>query len=354
MVAVGIAATALTVLALLLMLRTWRRETRVRVWLDGTRVVIAAGSIIGMMLVLGIVTPIWLGLAAGAVGLLLGAGQGRGLKVRWTERGAVARRTLLGLLAAGLGIIVIQAAATLNRAGIVRMGLAVSFISIGITVGLIWGRRRPMRAARSAPGRVAAAAGVVVVLATVLLSVGVPQASSQSISCPASVGELELRPPQTDELRALHEAGRNDPLTPGLVCNYWPPSDLLGVVSTVTIAVRWNTQRISGTSATDACGREDVRSQPGEALWLYQYSPVATVLTSVTISSPSLRYDETALDIAADALMERAEFLAASCEPEPPGGRFANRGPLPIPGFATAVRRVWPNSAAASSTLSDI
>ena len=51
----GSVATVLTVLSLLLMLRTWRKEARVRTWLDGSRLVITGAAVIGMIIVLSVV-----------------------------------------------------------------------------------------------------------------------------------------------------------------------------------------------------------------------------------------------------------------------------------------------------------
>ncbi|GMR02186.1 MAG: hypothetical protein BMS9Abin20_0514 [Acidimicrobiia bacterium] len=328
MQALAIIAAALTALSLLLMLRTWRKETRVRTWLDSTRLVITAATIAGMIVLLSVATPVWLGAAAFLIGLFVGLGQGRGLKIRFTERGPVSRRTVLGLLATGVGIVTIQVASTLNRAGIVRIGLTVSFISLGIMLGLIVGRRRPLRVARSAPGRAAAAAAVVVALAAGGLATGAPSAQSQGLPCPTSVGELVLG-------RVLEGT---DPAYAFVICKYQPPDDLRGVVSGAGISVRWSPEFVSGAT-NERCQGGGQRTEPLEnsGFSIYQYSPVATALTEVHIDSPNLRYDETALDIAADALLARAEILAASCEPEPPGGRFANRGPLPVPGFRDAV-----------------
>ena len=161
---ITIGMLALSLLGLLITFLLVRRETRVRPGRDIFRVVVTGGVAILMVVVFSRGAPLWAVAAGVGAGLALGAWQGSNLTVRLTERGLYAKRGTIAIVAFASGIAVSQVAGLLNRTGALTIGIAMSFLSASLTVGLILGRNPRIAEAR-VPGP---AVGLFLVVALVL------------------------------------------------------------------------------------------------------------------------------------------------------------------------------------------
>jgi hypothetical protein len=167
---ITIGGIVLTVLSVLVSLFLLRREQRIRLRWDFLRVLFTAGGIAGAILLMHVEPRLeYLGIAAGA-GLVFGTMQGRALDVRIVEGFALGRRTVLAMLAWGIGIIAMQAAAYLNRADVVEYALVGSAFGAGLALGTFIGSGRAVRVARKRARAVPAAATAAALL--ILLALG--------------------------------------------------------------------------------------------------------------------------------------------------------------------------------------
>ena len=133
-----------------------------------------------------------------------------------------------------------------------------------MVVGLVLGRRRPIRRARSqAAAPVAAVLGVALVLGVLVapLTVDTPPATAQGIPCPATIGELELN--STLE--------GTDPANGFVICRYVAADGSFDRLSPVSIAIRWTVDPAL-TDGYGCGGAATGRQETGEMLDLYTYS----------------------------------------------------------------------------------
>ncbi|MFQ5554208.1 MAG: hypothetical protein ACE5GC_02410, partial [Acidimicrobiia bacterium] len=158
--------------SILLVVRVARRQARIRPGFDVARVVLGIGSAIVLGLVTAVQTPGWLAVVAVGAGAALGYFQGGQLQVTIRDGSGFATRTMLGIVLWGGGLLAMQAAGLASRTGVFRLGQALAFFSIAITVGLMAGRSGPVQEARKAAASVAAAAVVALVVAPVALVAG--------------------------------------------------------------------------------------------------------------------------------------------------------------------------------------
>jgi len=137
----------LSMLGLFITFLLIRRETRIREKRDMLRIAITVAVSGAAVLIIGRDAPLWAILVAVGLGIALGTWQGSSLIVRSTERGLMAKRSMLAIVAFGSGVLLMQAAGFLNRSGGVTLGVAVSFLSAALTAGLFIGRKPAMAAA---------------------------------------------------------------------------------------------------------------------------------------------------------------------------------------------------------------
>jgi hypothetical protein len=178
--ATTIGAIALTVVSMVFAVLFARKRARVRIVFDLLRAGVSIGAILLMATLVGVATP---GIAvAGAVaaGLGLGFAQGAHLEVTSGEGGFLAKRSPGALALWCVGVILMQAAGLASRSGAIQVGQAVAWFSACLGIGVVLGRRGPIRDA----GRASAGAGVALLatalLATALLG-GAPSAAASDV-----------------------------------------------------------------------------------------------------------------------------------------------------------------------------
>lgn len=188
----SVASLAVSGGILLFSVLTVRREARVRPRLELLRLGVTVLTTILMSRFLGIATPEAL-MGVGLVGgLLLGVYEGLHLRVRFLAGVTFARRTWLGVAAWSVGVLAVQLAGVLGRAGVADFGLAMSFFGIGQVTGLLAGRWETITRLR---GRAAPAAAAIclVLLGASLLAGGGPAAwSAEGVDLRAvAAGDVE-------------------------------------------------------------------------------------------------------------------------------------------------------------------
>lgn len=157
------ASILLTVLMLGLSLWKGLNRSRLRPTLDVLRIVIQSSVAVAIPLITGVTTEPAFIVGPAVGGLALGVLQGQRLLVEVDESQLYARRSKVGFLLWGAGLVLMQGAGLANRTGLVEIGQAVTWFSIGVSVGLVLGRTRAVKAALlAAPQR--ATAAVVVLL----------------------------------------------------------------------------------------------------------------------------------------------------------------------------------------------
>lgn len=148
-----IAGIAAMIGSLLLLTRTFlrvRREAPVHPLLDIGAVAVTLTVAVVMLALFPITADArWIA-AALALGAVLGWWQGTHLVVRRTARGWAARRTGWAIVAFAAGTVIAQVAGYLDRAGIIALGIALSFLSAALTAGLIAGRHPKLGEAHAA------------------------------------------------------------------------------------------------------------------------------------------------------------------------------------------------------------
>lgn len=191
---VAIGAIVLTVLMLIVTFLFVRKETRVRPKWDIVRIVVSAIVATVMILWFAASAPLWAVGAAVVLGGGLGVWQGRNLVVRMTERGLFARRDTWAIFAFTVGILITQVAGLLNRTNVFRVGIAMTFFSAALALGLFIGRGPKIRAAR-----VAGALGIAVVFLAPLFAI--TPSDRTTASTPEPGGQvLSPRPEITEQL----------------------------------------------------------------------------------------------------------------------------------------------------------
>ncbi len=160
---IGILAMVCSILALIATFVRVRRATLIHPLFDIARVVVTVVVALVMLAIFSATAPLWAVVVAIVVGAALGFWQGDHLVVRRTARGMSARRTGWAVVAFGVGIVLTQVAGYLDRAGVITLGIALSFLSGAIAAGLIVGR-----GPRIADAKRAAATTTVLLLAFVV------------------------------------------------------------------------------------------------------------------------------------------------------------------------------------------
>ncbi len=148
--AITIGSIVLTVASLAVAVLFARKASRIRVGFDVARAAVGVVAILAMAAITHVTTPLFAVVLAIAGGLALGFTQGTTLEVSRTERGWFARRSPVGIVLWGAGIVAMQAAGIASRTGIVKIGQTLAWFSVCLGIGLLVGRNDPMRGARQA------------------------------------------------------------------------------------------------------------------------------------------------------------------------------------------------------------
>jgi hypothetical protein len=167
---VSVGALALSGGLLVLAVVSVRKEQRVRPGFDLLRLGISLTTTALMARFLGVETSEGLMGLGLLLGILFGLWEGLHLKVRFLGSRAFARRTLLGIVAWGAGVLVVQLAGVADRVGMADLGLSLSFVGVGQIVGLLTGRWEVVLGSRRAGLGGAAAAVLGVLLGMGLLA----------------------------------------------------------------------------------------------------------------------------------------------------------------------------------------
>ncbi len=134
-----ITAVSIALTIVLLGFSLWKglKRARLRPLLDVTRIVLQAATAVAIPLITGVATSPFVVIASLAIGLLLGALQGQRLQLEVEGTRLFATRSMAGFVVWGVGLVLMQGAGLANRTGLVEIGHAVTWLSIGITAGLI-------------------------------------------------------------------------------------------------------------------------------------------------------------------------------------------------------------------------
>lgn len=152
-----------------------RQALPVRPLFDGLRLIVQIAAVVAMARLSGVTTAFELLVGAGLLGVGLGALQGNASEA-WIEQGKTwSRRSPLAIAIWGGGLVLMQAAGLANRAGLVQVGQAVAWMSIGATIGMLIGRQGPV--GRAVPR---AAACVIVIAGAIALTQTAQPAFAQS------------------------------------------------------------------------------------------------------------------------------------------------------------------------------
>ncbi|MDX1689726.1 MAG: hypothetical protein R3290_01760 [Acidimicrobiia bacterium] len=300
---VAIASIGLSLVGVVVALVFLRRETRVRTWMDVARLLVTGAVVVAMSLVMGVSTVGWVAAAAAGLGLVVGAAPGGGGRVRLGPKGPMAKRSALGIVGWGLGIVVAQVAANFNRAGIVRLGLALSFLSIGTMVGLLLARSQAVGRAR---GAVPATAAVLLVAfggGVLATQIHAPASSAQASLCPPEVGGV-----------ALEEATFSDAGTPLFVaCEYDSGSD---DVSDLVLSATWvpDDSEFDGWST---CGWEEEVLDQRDRRTVSIFGAERQAQASYRIEDVTLSHDAAAVRDATLTLLATVTARSAPCPGTP-------------------------------------
>lgn len=160
-----------------------RRESRVSDLFSAARIATALIAIAVLSILTGISTPTWMIVVAVVAGLVVGVVEGRNLEVRVSGDTVLSRRTWVGVAVFAAGLVLIQAASIADSYRLVEIGLAVTWFSAALTLGMVFGRRRPIAESRR---RVTVDAGTTMLLgwivagAAVMTLVAIPTATAQA------------------------------------------------------------------------------------------------------------------------------------------------------------------------------
>jgi hypothetical protein len=203
-----VGSIVLTVVSLTFAVLFIRRQARIRFGFDVARAVVGVTAILVMAAVAGVTTPVGAVGGAIAAGLALGFLQGSSVQVASGERGFYARRSPLGIVLWGVGIVAMQAAGLAARSGMVRIGQTIAWFSVCLGVGLMVGRSGPLRDAR----RNLAGAGVAILL---FLVVAAPLTAVLAGAGPAAAQTVQLTDDEVCDLipafEGIYQLGGYDP-----------------------------------------------------------------------------------------------------------------------------------------------
>ena len=186
-----ITAVSIALTIALLVFTLWKglKRARLRPLLDVARVVLQAATAVAIPLITGVTTAAGLVLASLAIGLVLGLLQGGRLELEVDDDRLYATRSSVGFAIWGIGLVLMQGAGLANRTGLVEIGQAVTWLSIGITAGLILGRHGKVTATVQAAALRATPALVLVVA---LLGACVDAAEVDTTIGPDGAGAFEI------------------------------------------------------------------------------------------------------------------------------------------------------------------
>lgn len=145
--AIGVLLTAAVVL---LAVRGARRSAPIRPWPEAARIAVGAAAIVLMAILTGVTVQPIVAIGAVVVGLVLGLLQGAAAEVRLQGDRLHWRRSLIAIAVWGAGVVLMQVAAILGLSGAFAFAQAVAYLALAASVGLMVGRRRPARRARTA------------------------------------------------------------------------------------------------------------------------------------------------------------------------------------------------------------
>ncbi|KAG1647609.1 hypothetical protein GQR58_030467 [Nymphon striatum] len=173
---------ALTVVMLAFSLSKGLRKSRLRPVFDVVRVLIQVGAAVAVPIITAVVTPPLLMVGAVLIGVAVGVAQGMFVNVEVENDHVFASRSIIGFVIWGAGLLMMQGAGLANRTGLVEIGQAVTWLSIGISVGLILGRHTSVDRALKVAQAGAVAAVLLVGGVAVVVGGEVPVAEAQG--CP--------------------------------------------------------------------------------------------------------------------------------------------------------------------------
>lgn len=159
---ITVTSVVLSVLSLSFALSKARALLPLRPVFDYARLALQTVAVLAMASLSGVSTAPTLLLGAALLGGGLGYFQGASIEVSVDAGRVWLRRSLVGVAIWGGGLVLMQVAGLANRAGVVRLGQAIAWFSIGLTVGLLIGRQPRVGAAIRTLGTGAAAALLVV------------------------------------------------------------------------------------------------------------------------------------------------------------------------------------------------
>ncbi len=145
---IGWVLLAVSVAGLLWTIKSSGKERRIRPRFDVIRIILVGGMAIGMFIILGN-TPWWAALVGIGVGLVLGLIQGRNVAIRVDGKKAFEKRAAWAIGAFIVGLLIAQIAGLLNRSGVIKLGVGLSFMSAAAAIGLFVGRRKQLSSVRS-------------------------------------------------------------------------------------------------------------------------------------------------------------------------------------------------------------
>lgn len=134
------ASIVLTLALLAWSLSKGLRRSRLRPVFDIVRIVVQIAVVVTIPMLTGVTTPTTMLLGAVALGGAVGFFQGQHLEVAIEGKKIFVNRSIVGFVIWGGGLILMQAAGLANRTGLVQIGQGISWLSIGIAVGLLLGR----------------------------------------------------------------------------------------------------------------------------------------------------------------------------------------------------------------------
>jgi len=169
---------AVTLALLLWSLSKGLKRTRLRAGFDAARIVIQIAVAVAIPLITGVTTPAPLIIGASVLGLALGFEQGQRLRVECERDSVFVSRSVAGLVVWGVGLLLMQGAGLANRTGLLQLGQAITWFSVGIAVGLMIGRH--FRVNSFAQAAAVATAAVLCVMTIVALAPNAPSASAQT------------------------------------------------------------------------------------------------------------------------------------------------------------------------------
>ncbi len=174
---IGVAATVLSACGVVVAIVMARKEARVRPGFDGLRLLLTAGGIAVMAAVTAVSTPAAFVALAVVGGTSIGWAQGRATTVRIVDGRAMARRSAMGIGLFGAGMLVMQISGLMSRAGVFRIGQAISYFSAALAAGVLFGREPRLRQANAATTGAALVSSMVVLLMGTLglLVMGAPR-----------------------------------------------------------------------------------------------------------------------------------------------------------------------------------